>query len=301
MLKYMPRLMLAVASASLLPAALLCAQVPGRDLLSFPIGALAEAEALSTGLGDGLRNPATANIDGVERFRFGIGALATGPEQGLAAQHLAAAVSLRGYTGSISILRAAVDGLIRTDSDPSTRGMITYDTYVISAAVARRETRHVVEGIALRTRIGTVDTETRSTVGIDGGIVLDRLAGVDGRVALSTFLWAPAGVNRERVTWNSAADLRLAGRDTIRQVRAGLSWTTTRDYGDERFIFGQARFLAAEVRGGVGRVSAFDSEGWRTRLGFALHYGRYAFALSREESGADLAPSYQFALTTALR
>ena len=301
MLKYMRCYTLAFV-AMLAVGAAANAQVPGRDLLAFPIGALAEPDALASGLGDGFRNPATALLNGTERARFGIGALDTSPAQGLTAQHFAAAIAMsNGLTVAGSLVRASVDGLVRTDTDPSSLGDVRYDTYVLSGVVARRETSHVVEGVAMRVRVGSIDGETRSVVGLDGGLVADRLLGIDGRVALSTYLYTPTGAPSEPLTWNVAADFRAAGRDSSAQARLGVSWSTTRDYSDERFAYAAGRLGALDLRAGVGRVSVYNEVSYRGRVGVGLHYGRFGFVVTREESGADLSPTYQFALSTSIK
>lgn len=278
------------------------AQVPGRDLLDFPIGNLAEGAGLATTSGDGFRNPATAWLTGGERARFNVGAVSSPSVIGLTAQSIAASVLLpERFTATVNIVHASVDGLFRTESDPQSIGDVRYNTFVVSAGVSRRESAHLTTGLALRYRTGTLDLERRGTFGIDGGVVLRGLPEVDGRLGLSSFLWAPTGAARERTTLNGSADLRVVGPDSLRQARVGGSWSYTRDYSDERFALVSGRLREVEARAAVGHVAAFGESSWRTRLGVGVHYGRFSVAIAREESGADLAASYQFALTALLR
>src|SRR5213592_2323289 len=76
-LKFVSRLIFA-ASIAVAFAGPLRAQsrvVPGRDLLEFPLGALAEAQPLATQFGAGFWNPATMMIDGPDRGRLAAAAL----------------------------------------------------------------------------------------------------------------------------------------------------------------------------------------------------------------------------------
>lgn len=277
-------------------------QVPARDLLDFPIGNLAEGAALATASGDGFRNPATAVLAPGERARFSASAISSPSVMGLSAQSASISAAVpRDVTATVSIVRAGVDGLFRTESDPQSIGEVPYHTVVISGGISRRESSFLTGGIALRYRTGTVDFERRATLGIDGGVVLRGLPAIDGRLGLSTFLWTPAGGARERTTFNGAADMKVIGRDSLRQARFGGSWSHTKDFTDEKFLMLGGRLREIEARAAVGRVEAFGDAAWRTRLGVGIHYGRFAVAVAREESGADLAASYQFALTAVLR
>lgn len=277
-------------------------QVPGRDLLDFPIGSLAEGAALATSSGDGFRNPAAAMLAASERARFSAGAVSSPSAIGLSAQSVAvSAAVLEDLTATISIVRAAIAGLFRTESDPQSIGGIPYQTYVVSGGMSRRVSKELLAGAAIRFRTGTLDLERRSALGIDGGVIVRGLPEVDGRLGISTFLWTPTGGARERATLNAAADMRMLGRDSVIQARLGASWSSTKDYSDEKFVSIAGRVREVEARGAVGRVSAFDAATWRTRLGLGIHYGRFAVAIAREEGGADLAASYQFALTAVLK
>ena len=60
--------------------------IPGRDLLEFPLGSLAEGAALSLSSGDGFRNPAAVALPVALRARFTISSLTTGADQGVAGQ-----------------------------------------------------------------------------------------------------------------------------------------------------------------------------------------------------------------------
>lgn len=286
----------------LLAPAEAASQVPGRDLLDFPIGNLAEGAALATASGDGFRNPATAILGPGERGRFTVGAVSSSAVIGLSAQSVSASAEvIDDVTATLSVVRASVDGLFRTISDPQSTGEIPYHTVVVTGAVSRRETRYLTAGLALRYRSGTMDQDRQSEMGIDGGIVLRGLDQLDARLGVSTFLWTPTGSARERTTLNTAGDMRVVGRDSLLEARVGASWSTTKDYSDERFLLISGRLQSVDLRSAFGRVSAFGDALWRSRLGLGLHHGRFAVSIAREETGGDLAASYQFALTAVFK
>src|SRR5512132_2588140 len=107
------------ASALAGPPTAAAQRVPGRDLLDFPIGTLAEPAALASQMGDGLWNPATIRLLPDRRARVSAGALATGADQGVVAQAIAGALALpRELTVGASVVRAAVRDLVRTETDP---------------------------------------------------------------------------------------------------------------------------------------------------------------------------------------
>lgn len=277
-------------------------QVPGRDLLDFSIGNLAEGAGIATASGDGFRNPATALLDGGDRARFSVGAVSSPAVIGLSAQSLAASYLLfQDITATLSVVRAAVSGLYRTESDPQSIGDIPYHTVVVSGGGSRRISKGITGGVAVRYRTGTADLDHRAALGLDGGVIVRGLPVVDGRLGVSSFLWTPTGGALERATVNTAGDIRIAGPDSLRQARAGLSWSYTTNFTDERFLLLAGRLRELEARTAVGRVTAFGNSSWRTRLGIGVHHGRFSAAVAREESGADLAASYQFALTAVLR
>ena len=62
MLKSMRCLSFAACAALLLPSPSDAQQIPGRDLLQYPLGTLAEAPALATETGDGFQNPAAIRL-----------------------------------------------------------------------------------------------------------------------------------------------------------------------------------------------------------------------------------------------
>jgi hypothetical protein len=301
-LKSMRRLIFAALLPIATPLAQAHGQVPGRDLLDFPIGTLAEGSALAGALGDGFRNPATAVLLPGERARFSAGALSSPADIGLTSQSLAvSAAILTDVTATVSIVRAAVEGIFRTATDPQSNGEVPYNTFVVSAGLSRRENSHFSGGVALRYRTGALDMERRNAIGLDGGVVVKVLPELDGRVGASSFLWTPTGSARERMTLNVAGDLRVVGPDSVTEVRSGISWTHTREHTEESALLLSARLRPVEARASVGRITAFGDSRWNARLGLGLHYGRFAVSVVREDSGNDLAVSYQFALTAVMR
>jgi hypothetical protein len=286
-----------------LPAAAAAQWVPGRDLLDFPIGTLAEAPALADQAGVVLWNPAAmALLPDTVRARVGIAALTTAADQGVSAQLVGGTLALRaGLAAGLSVARASVADLVRTESDPESLGGIAYSTTLLSGMIARRSPSHVVTGLALRYRTGQLDGTTRAAVGVDGGLLVDGLFGRDGRLALSSFLWSPGDGENERATYTGAADVRVAGERVSRELRAGYSFLTTEHGMGEHFGFVSARHGPLRGRLGAARSTAFGESRWRLRLGVGVYYARFAVGVAREETGAGLPATYQFSLSSTIK
>jgi hypothetical protein len=299
----MRRMIFAVATcgAVALPAG--AQQVPARDLLDFPIGAVAEPRALARATGDGVWNPAACLLPLSARLRVGVAALETPAEQALSAQLLGGAMAMPGdLTLSISAVRAAVDDIVRTDTDPqSVGGAVPYSTTLLSIGLARRTRKYLTAGVAARYRTGELDATRRGAFGVDGGIIADSLFGRDGRIGASTFLWRPGASADERTTYSAAADLRALGSDERREVRAGYGFSYTEETGREHYLFGSARAARLEGRAGLARIERFSRPEWRLRLGVGVYYARYVLGIGRDESGAGLPPTYQFTLTATIK
>ena len=173
--------------------------VPARDLLEFPIGTVGEAPVLATIAGDGLWNPASILLRNGSRLRITAASVHGPDDQGVSGQLLAAAYRHRQRTTvGLSIVRASVSNLVRTENDPqSIGGEIPYSTIVISTTVAARTHRYLTTGVALRYRYGEIDSESEGALGIDAGVIADALPWRDGRVAASSFLWRPGDAANE--------------------------------------------------------------------------------------------------------
>jgi hypothetical protein len=277
-------------------------QVPGRDLLEFPLGSLAEGAALSLATGDGFRNPAAIALPRHVRARFSVSSLTTGSDQGVAGQILAAQVLFpTQVTAGITIARAAVEGIVRTESDPQAiGGEVPYHTLVVSAIAARRPTATVTTGMALRYQMGELEADRKSAAGIDAGVIVERLLGVDGRLGLTSFLWRPGSGNRSGAAFAAAFDGRVLGRDSLSQLRAGYSFNDAQGLSREHFVSTSARLGAWEGRAGIAWVRLFARTASRSRLALGFHYARYAVGVSREESPLELAPVYHFTFITTL-
>lgn len=274
--------------------------IPGRDLLAFPIGSIAEAPALAVVAGDGFSNPATIKLVGA-RARVMVGALTTPADQAVAAQFGALAVALPlNTTVALSYVRASVNDLIRTESDPLSQDQIPYNANVLSLAAARRQRAHLVTGVAVRYQAGEADRDRARTIGVDAGIVADGLVGQDLRIGVSSYLWRPANGRVEHNTFHFATDLRLAGESERREARAGYGLTFAPQSAREHFLFLAGRHGIWEGRAGITRHEAFGSADWRLRLGGGLQYARYTVGVARDDAGAGLSPTYQFVLGALL-
>lgn len=291
-------------AALFVAAAPVCAAqgVPGRDLLEMPIATVAEAPVLARLAGDGLWNPAAIFLKNDARLRL-TGASLEGPsDQGVTAQLLAAAYALRPRTTvGVAVFRASVSDLVQTEDDPQSIGTeIPYTTVLASATLARRTNEHVTLGVSVRYRYGELAGDRQGAVGVDGGIVADHLPWRDARVAASTFLWRPASGVIERTRFSAGGDLRLAGADSLRELRGGYASAFTQQISREHYLFAAGRYGAVEGRTGLLRASAYGNADWRFRVGLGLHRGRYLVAVAREETGAGLRATYAFTLTSTL-
>jgi hypothetical protein len=276
--------------------------VPARDLWEFPLGAIFEPPALASEPGAGLWNPASVAVPAGERLRLGVASLTTGNAQGVDGQLLAAAWRrASGTTVGLSLGRAAVGGLVRTDSDPQSVGTIPYHTTLVSATVARELIPHITAGFAVRWRNGRADQFSRHAVAADLGAVLHDLPWRNARVAVSSFLWRPGREIEDRPTVSAAADVRLAGTSRTREARLGYSESAVNRGARERGPFASARFERLEARAGYVRASAGDGADNRLRTGLALYYARYVVGVAREEGIAGLGPVYQFTLSSLLK
>src|ERR1039457_186326 len=93
-------------------------EMPGRDLLTFPIGLVAEAAALGTTAGSGLWNPATALLPDGFRWRLSAAAMNAPSDIAVSAQLFSVSAAWRGTTMGLSVTRAEVSNIVRTDTDP---------------------------------------------------------------------------------------------------------------------------------------------------------------------------------------
>jgi hypothetical protein len=289
-------------AAALWASGLRAQVVPARDLWEFPLGAVFEPAALAVEPGAGLWNPATTALRPTDRLRVGVASLSAGSAQGVDGQLLTVALRrATGVTWGLSIARASVAGLLRTDSDPQTVGDIPYAATMVSASAARVVIPHVTMGAAVRYRHGAADQEARTALAADLGVVADDLPWNHARVAISSFLWRPGREIDDRPALLIAADARVAGARTERQARLGYSYAGVNRGAREHGPFVSGRLDWLEARGSWSQTSAGATSVARLRTGLALHYARYVVAIAREEGASGLGPVYQFSLSSILR
>jgi len=292
------------AAVAILPIAASEAQrFPGRDLLDFPIGTLAEAPALALDSGDGFQNPAAIRLAEGTRARGTAIALNTGTDRGVSSQLIAVAANVPGrFTVGLSAVHAGISGIAETADDPQPIGDdIPYSTFVVSLTGARESTRHITSGLALRYRTGEVDGVNRSTFGLDGGLLVERLFGLDARFGISSFMWGPGGGEGSDASYTGAVDSRVIGADSTRQARLGYSYTAGEGAAGGHYVFATGRYSRWIARVGVARTSAFGASDTSIRLALILRYARYTVGLSREESAGGFDPTYQFVLSGVFR
>ncbi|MBY0489103.1 MAG: hypothetical protein K2R93_04625 [Gemmatimonadaceae bacterium] len=273
--------------------------VPARDLWEFPLGAVYEPAALAVEPGVGLWNPATMALKGGERFRLGVVSLSAGSDQGVDGQLFGASYRRpSGVTLGLSVARANVAGLLRTDSDPQTIGDIPYNSTLVSVGAAREVVPHLTAGVAVRYRSGHADVDKGRAVAADLGVVADDLPWNHARVAVSSFLWRPGREIQDRPALLVAADARVLGPSAQRETRLGYSYNGVNRGAREQGPYVSGRFDRLEARAGWFQTAAGARSVSRIRSGLSFHYGRYVVGLAREEGAAGLGPVYQFSLSS---
>lgn len=303
MLKSMRCLHFAAAAAFVVAGPGEAQRVPGRDLLHYPLGTLAEPSALALDTGDGFQNPAAIQLAPGTRFRATAVALNTGTDRGVSGQIAAVAVALPEHiTVALSAARAAINGIGETDIDPQPIGRdIAYSTFVLSLTAARRTLQHVTSGVAVRYRSGQIDGDRRSTIGLDGGVVAERVFGYDARVGFSSYLWSPGSGGTEEASFSGAVDARVFGTDSTGQARAGYGYTFAEGASDDHYVFVSGHVSRWIARAGVAHRDAYGHRETTLRLAVGLRYARYTVGLSREESAGGFDPTYQVVLSGIFR
>ena len=291
--------MIALAAGLATPAG--AQRVPGRDLLDYPIGALAEPPVMASA-DVALWNPANIIPAVGNRGRVGFATVQTPTDLGISVVGASLAAALpRDLAAAVSAVRGSVTGIPRTTVDPTTvPGDIPYNTTMLSAGFARR-TENVAAGIAIRYRTGTVDTERRGAFGVDGGILADSLFGLPVRGAASTFLWRPANGADEETAYSGALDAQLYRIDSTFVARGGYALTLVEQRTVEHYVFAGACGSRWEVRTGLARHQSAGESEWSFRVGTGLQYGRYHIGVAREGARDGLGGIYQFTLTTLIR
>jgi hypothetical protein len=298
----MRRIAFTVLSLSPLAAWGQSGEIPGRDLLTFPVGLTAEAPALGTTAGTGMWNPATALLPDGSHWRLSASAMNAPSDIAVNAQLFSISAAWRNTTFGLSVTRASVSDIVRTDTDPTSIGdPVPYGTTMVSLVAARRISPHLSVGVALRERNGTLDDVSRTGMSVDVGAVLEHLTRFDIRIGASTFLLSPGAPATERVSWLAAVDGHVAGADSVHGVRVGYSLQIAQSLFTEHYIFAAARWGDWEVRGGPVQTDVFDGANIRMRLGIVLHYAGYNVGVAREDGVNGLAPTYQFSLSTLLK
>lgn len=293
------RLAALLSVLSALPAA--AQSVPGRDLLEFPIGALAGPRAQTGAVAGNLWNPAAAAAAAQGRGEISVSALTTPVEIGLGGRVIAGGFRLpRGLFASASYAQAAVGDIARTETDPQSFGEIPYRTSVWTLAVASRW-RSMTGAVALRRRFGILDRQEGSVYAADAGVTMDSLGRVPLRLAVGTLMGLSFAKTQDARSVAASADMRILQRDSTAQLRvgAGFSGTSQRARETHLYTLGQYRRLDGQI--GLVRSEQFASAVTGARLGIGLRYARYHVGISREDGGNGLGASYQFLLATTFR
>jgi hypothetical protein len=299
--KSMSRFIFAAAVSLVVSRAAVAQRVPGRDLLEFPLGTLAESPPLTRLIVGGIWNPASAVLPARERAQLGFAALTTPYEQGVESKLITAAFRLRPtLSGAASFVQSSVSDVFKTESDPQSFGdAIPYGTQVLSFGVGR-SVRSVDAGVTARYRWGSLDTTRAGAFSLDGGVIFNRLLGTPVRLAASTFLLSPQR-NSEAATFLLGADVPLLRPDSIWALRAGISVQHTEARGHEEYLFVTTRYRSIDASIGLSQTEVFGNVNRRLRIGLGLHYARYGVAVAREDGAAGIGASNQFLLTSGFR
>lgn len=298
----MRRKFLCGLAAALWGSALAAQPVPARELWRFPLGAVLEPAALASEAGTGLWNPASVAMAPDARLRVGVAWLSSSQAQGV--ESFLVGASWRrpsGYTLGLSVARAAVSGLFRTDTDPTVIGTIDYSSILVSGTVARQVIPHLTVGVSARYREGRTEVLIRSAVAADLGVRIDSLTRYDIRVGLSSFLWRPGKELDDQAMFVSAIDARILHRKELPAIRLGYARSATSGGAREHGPFMSARSGPLEVRGALVVTRAYGERDLRARSGLALHFNKYQVGIGREEGIGGLGPLYQFTLSSLVK
>jgi hypothetical protein len=284
------------------PAIAAAQRVPGRDLLDFPLGTLADAPVLSTSTGLGVANPAAIWIPKGHQGRVSLAAVQTPPDVGVSVQALAFAVAVPSdVVASLSIVQASVKDIARTDADPrSLPGDIPYSTSMFSLGVARRQ-ENVTAGVAVRYRVGSLDDQQRGAFGLDAGVLADSLLGLPIRAGASTFLWRPANGSDEETAYAGAIDGRVVGKGPLREGRVGYSLTLVERRTVEHYFFAGGHEGPWDATAGMLRHESSGESEWSLRIGIGLRHRRYHVGVARDNTRDGIGGIYQFTLTSLIR
>jgi hypothetical protein len=275
-------------------------EVPGRELLTFPLGALALPRPLPESTLGALWNPAAGVLGPGDKGEVGFSALTTPLEQGVNGRMVSGAMAFaHGWVGLASFAAVSVSDIVRTETDPQTLGEIAYQTSVTSLGVARGWS-DVQVGAALRYRNGTLDTEHRGVVATDAGVTVSRLLGTPIRLAASTFMFAPTD-RTESATYLTGIDAPIVRRDSAFTVRGGYALTVTERRSTEHYAFVSLTQRYVDAQLGLARTVEFGTYLDAMRFGLGLRYGRYRIRISREDGTAGAGGSYQFLLSSVFR
>src|SRR5436305_6122922 len=134
----MSRFIFAALATVVLSHAAAAQQVPGRDLLEFPIGLTAEAPVFSNRLIGGLWNPASNVLPAYGHAAAGLAGLTTPQEQGIQIETIAGALRVHSLvTASLSFTQASVSDILRTETDPQSGASdVPYSTSLLSLGAA---------------------------------------------------------------------------------------------------------------------------------------------------------------------
>ena len=274
-------------------------QVPGRDLLAFPLGSLADAPVLSRE-GFALWNPSLAELAGTSRARGAVGAVETPEEVGASVLGVALAARLpQGFTAAFSAVRGQVNGIARTtDSPAAIGGDLAYSTALYTVAASRRQ-QHVSVGVALRYRRGTMGDESGRGVRADAGVHADSVFALPIRAAATTFLWRPANASDEQSAFSGGLDGDIFALGTT-TARIGYALTLLPQGSNEHYGF--TSLVAGPWEGATGLVRRrrLGEVEWSMRLGVAVHHSRYRVGVAREGMRDGIGGIYQFTLSTEL-
>jgi hypothetical protein len=275
-------------------------EVPGRDLLEFPLGALARPHALATTPAASLWNPALGAPTGAYRTEVTGAMLETPTDQAVSGRIFGISRRINGrLVATASFASIGVSDIVRTDTDPQSLGAIPYETVVFSGG-ASTVLRSVQLGAAVRYRSGVADTERRGVIATDLGFVIPRVFDQPIRVAGGTCMLSLFG-RKESATWSGAADAPIFRRDSTVEVRAGYGISATQRRGTEHLSFVSVAAGAVDGQVGLARRVAYGTYVDAMRLGLGLRYGGYRLGIARNDQTVSAGSSYQVILSSSFK
>lgn len=273
------------------------------DLWRVAQGTLVQPAALSDDGGAAFWTPALALGSG-ERLRIGVEAIHAPSEIGVNGGLMALAVRAGGLgTVNLTYGRLGLGGVGYTETSPELIGTLGIYNQTMSVGFARRLSRVVTGGFAVRYLTGRLALAARSQFGLDLGV---QYATPSLRLGVSTRFFDPAfGTSREATTYSAGAEYRtpaIAGWGT--RASLALRYGVSAAPGDGvQHLVSAGLNIGGSLTLDLGAVREQTStEGlWRSLLGIGIGTGRYVVRIGRDGGVNGFGATYRFGLTAVFK